>query len=380
MESVVIFLLGMSALLNAYSTQPVLTAIASWASVPETTATWTVSTSTLGVALAAPVAGRISDRLGRKRVFVPAIWAMAAAAIACALSPTLPVLLVIRFVQGVFCPFVFAVVVAYVDEEFPLRSARLNSMYVAGTAFGGFTGRLLAGLLADATGSWRWSFLGNAVVCAVIALAAQALLPRETHFVPADRHSSSLAPGLHHLRDWRLVATFVVGFALLFQQVAVFTYGSLALQAPPFALSQTAIGLVFVVMLAPTILTPAVGVAVERRGVLPVMLLTQTLTAAALLLMVSGSAAAVIAGVALSCVGVFAGQTCATRFTARHVTQARSQAVGLYLFAYYMGGTAGAWLPQYPYEASGWPATVLLVAGVVLVSTAAATTAWRRPA
>ena len=384
MESAVVFLLGMSALLNAYSTQPVLADIAHWAGIAETSAAWTVSASTLGVALAAPIAGRASDRLGRKRVFVPAVWAMAASAVACAAAPSYPLLLAVRLLQGIFCPFVFAVVVAYLDEEMPLRAARLNALYVAGTAFGGFTGRFLAGLLASLTGSWRWSFLGNAALLVVIALAAQTGLPRESRFVPSTpRRGADGAPATAPtgpLRDWRVLLTCVVGFSLLFQQVAVFTYGSLTLEAQPFGLSQAAIGLVFVVMLIPTVITPAVGVAIERLGVLPVLLASQAIAAVSLAVMTLPSVVAVIAGFAGSCVSVFAGQTCATRFIASHVPHGKSQAVGLYLFSYYLGGTVGGWLPQAPYERWGWGSTLGLVTVVLVASTLAATTAWRRPA
>ena len=41
-----VVLLGMTALLNLYSTQPILGEIAAWAHIPTTNAAWTISTTT----------------------------------------------------------------------------------------------------------------------------------------------------------------------------------------------------------------------------------------------------------------------------------------------------------------------------------------------
>ncbi|MDK7146565.1 hypothetical protein [Corynebacterium pseudokroppenstedtii] len=43
-----VVLLGMTALLNLYSTQPILGDIAAWAHIPTTDAAWTISTTTAG--------------------------------------------------------------------------------------------------------------------------------------------------------------------------------------------------------------------------------------------------------------------------------------------------------------------------------------------
>ena len=51
------------------------------------------------------------------------------------------------------------------------------------------------------------------------------------------------------LRNPQLVATYAVGFCVLFTQVAMFTYVTFHLAAPPFSLSTVALGWLFVVYL-----------------------------------------------------------------------------------------------------------------------------------
>ena len=74
-------------------------------------------------------------------------------------------------------PGVVAVLVTYIGEEWPPRRVPfIMSLYVSGTALGGFIGRLTAGLLADWF-SWRVSFLALGLASLAGAAAVAAWLP-----------------------------------------------------------------------------------------------------------------------------------------------------------------------------------------------------------
>src|SRR6202012_2266639 len=77
---------------------------------------------------------------------------------------------------------------------------------------------------------------------------------------------STLAAMLRHLKNPRLVATYAVGFCVLFSMLATFTYINFYLAAPPFRLSTAALGLLFVVYLAGAGATLVAGRWVDRRG------------------------------------------------------------------------------------------------------------------
>ena len=70
---------------------------------------------------------------------------------------------------------------------------------------------------------------------------------------------------LRHLRNPRLLATYAVGFGTLFNFIALFTYVNFLLAAPPFNLSPTLLGAIFVTYLAGAV---AVLVARPRRRAL----------------------------------------------------------------------------------------------------------------
>jgi YNFM family putative membrane transporter len=371
-----IFLLGLCALLNIYSTQPLLPELARDLHVPVGQSTWTVTATTLGVAVMAPFAGSVSDYLGRKNVMLVAVGATLAATLACATAWSFAALVLFRCVQGLLIPFVFAVAVAYVSEEHSGPTAQAaNALYVSGTAFGGFCGRFLSGAAATRFG-WRSSFVPLSAVLLVTLAATGAWLPRERRFRRSGSLLSSLRGTGQHFRNVRLMATCFIGAAILFQQVGSFTYAGLYLQAQPFGLSTFEIGAVFAVFLVAVIVTPLTGRLVTRIGRLWTFGLVNLVSLAGLGLTLIPSTPAVIAGLAASSTGVFSGQACAIGYAAESGGSAKSSAVGLYLTSYYAGGSIGAIAPAPLYDAAGWSACAGLLAAVVGAGVVVALIAW----
>lgn len=93
LDKITIFLLGMCALINLYSTQPILKQLASQLDISISIATLTISETTLGVAVLSPFAGSVSDHLGRKKIMVNAILIMLLATFLCILSSSFAVFL-----------------------------------------------------------------------------------------------------------------------------------------------------------------------------------------------------------------------------------------------------------------------------------------------
>ena len=150
-------------------------------------ASLTVTASTLGMALTAPMAGRISDRIGRKKTIVIAGFGLAATTLAAASAWDLPSLLFWRFLQGVFTPGIFAVTIAYVNDEWGAAEAgRGMSKYVGGTVVGGFLGRFLAGLIASRY-DWHIVFLVLGGLNLLSALIIWQFMPLETQEACSSR-------------------------------------------------------------------------------------------------------------------------------------------------------------------------------------------------
>src|SRR6185503_11343283 len=136
-------------------------------------------------------------------------------------------------------------------------AGRATAAYMSGTVLGGFTGRAVCGLVAQDY-SWQASFIALAMLTAAVAGALSMWLPPE----PPDArrhaaHAKSSAGSLGALlRNRRLAATCAVGFCILFTQVAMFTYVTFHVAAPPYNLSTVALGWLFVVYLVGAAVMP----------------------------------------------------------------------------------------------------------------------------
>src|SRR6476469_5200404 len=95
-----VMLAGFGAFLDLYSTQPLLPLLARTFHASSFAVSLTVTAPTIGVALAAPLAGRLADRLGLRNVIVASALALAVATLLAATAVSLPQLIAWRFAQG----------------------------------------------------------------------------------------------------------------------------------------------------------------------------------------------------------------------------------------------------------------------------------------
>ena len=186
------------------------------------------------------------------------------------------------------------------------------------------------------------------------------LLPARKRAV-SPRPASRLAPVLANLRNPRLLATFGIGFCMLFALVAVFSYVTFHLAAAPFYLSTAALSWLFSVYLFGLLATLAVGTVLARVGLRRGMLGAVGLCLAGVGLTLGHSLVAVGVGLALASSGVFIAQTCANSFL-RDAAPAGSRvsAAGMYISSYYIGGTVGGILPGLLWARVGWPGCIAL--------------------
>src|SRR5690348_10364323 len=96
-----VVLAGLCAFLTLFAPQPILPLLADVFHASKVMISLTVTASTLGVALAAPIIGQIADRVGRKRVIVASSLTLGLATLLTASSTNLASLLFWRFIQGV---------------------------------------------------------------------------------------------------------------------------------------------------------------------------------------------------------------------------------------------------------------------------------------
>jgi predicted MFS family arabinose efflux permease len=370
-------LAGYCAFINLYSPQSILPLLAREFGAGAAQVSTIITISTLAVAATAPFTGALADVLGRKRVIVVAMFVLVVPTLMVGLSTSLSALIFWRAVQGLVLPPIFAVTVAYIGDEWSPREATTAAgIYSSGSSLGGFSGRLVTGFFADLIG-WRAGFMALAAIAFAGAIAVAVLLPHERKFVRSEGVLASGRQMLAHFRNGQLLATFAVGFGVLFNFICTFTFVSFHLAAPPYNLSASWLGALFVVYLTGSVLTPWTGWAVGRFGRRRFMMGVISLWVAGIALTLAPSLVLIILGLAVSAGCGLICQAVSTGYVTTTAKAGRSSAVGLYVTSFYLGGSFGAALGGFAWTLGGWPACVALVAAMLAAIAAVVALAWR---
>lgn len=376
-RSLGVMMAGAAAFFDLYAPQAILPQLATAFDITAAQAGWVITVTTLAVAMVGPFAGALADALGRKRLIAASALLIALPTMLAATSGSFAQMLLWRAAEGLLMPLIFCVTVAYIGEEWESGEARaITALYMAGAVAGGFLGRFTTGVLTDIVG-WRLAFVGLGAVNFAIGLCLVYLLPRERAFVASAGVGTALLAMLGHLRRRRMLAACIVGFLILFAQVALFTYATLLLAGPPYALGPAMLASISAVYLLGMVTTPLAGRHLRHFGERVPLALGASLFIAGVGLTLLPSLPAIVAGLAVASAGTFLSQSAATSFVAANATRGRSAAIGIYTTWYYVGGSVGAAAPGAAWHAAGWPGVVVLLIAANFTALLIAAVCWR---
>ena len=164
---------------------------------------WVLNAYTVVFAALLIPAGRLADRIGRRRLFLGAVVGFTLASALCGLAPSVGLLISARILQAVaaaaMVPSSLALVLQTVPRE---RVPVAVAIWGAVGAVAGAAGPTLGALVVDHL-SWRWAFLVNLPVGVVSLVAGRRVLPE----------GREARPG--RLPDPAGVALLAAGLALL---------------------------------------------------------------------------------------------------------------------------------------------------------------------
>src|SRR5450755_1958149 len=149
---------------------------------------WVVIAYLLAATIAAPLYGHLGDRFGRRRMLLGALAIFTAASLACAVAPTLLLLIAARAVQGLGGGGLMTLAQALIGEHVsPRERGRFSGYFATVFALASTSGPVLGAYLTEHL-SWRAVFAINlplGVVAAFLALRIpQATIVRTGRFRP----------------------------------------------------------------------------------------------------------------------------------------------------------------------------------------------------
>lgn len=124
-------------------------------------AQWIVSMYVLSLGISTPLAGYLSDRFGMRRMYATGLTLFTLGSLACALAPSLGVLVVARVLQGLGGGIAVPLGTAMLFRAFPPEEqGTALGFYGVALLMAPALGPVLGGYLVD-RGLWRWIFLIN---------------------------------------------------------------------------------------------------------------------------------------------------------------------------------------------------------------------------
>ncbi|RVU11963.1 MFS transporter [Methylobacterium oryzihabitans] len=356
---------GFSTFAVLYAVQPLLPVFAEAFGVSPAASSLSLSLSTGFLAVALLVVSPLSEIFGRKPVMTVSLFASAILTLVAAVMPNWDSFLLVRALAGLAMSGVPAVAMAYLSEEMHGRAIGLAmGLLVGSNSLGGLAGRLLGGALTDHFG-WRVAMAVIGLLALAAAVAFRLSLPASSRFTPQPLPWRAI-PGtiLGHFRDAGLPWLFAEAFLLMGGFVTLYNYIGFHLLEPPYSLSHTELAAIFVIYLAGTVSSTAVGHAAGLFGRRKVLWLAIVVALAGIALTLAGSLVLIVLGILVTTVGFFGAHSVASSWVGRRALRHRAQASSVYLFMYYLGsslaGTAGGWF----FAHGGWPGVAGFIAAL----------------
>jgi EmrB/QacA subfamily drug resistance transporter len=155
---------------------PVLTTVQHELHTTQGTATWVLTAYLLSASIMTPILGRIGDMIGKERVFVATLAALAVGSLLAAVASSIGVLIAARVIQGIgggMLPVAFGII----RDEFPAaKVAGAVGAIASLTAVGAGLGIVLAGPIVDVLG-YRWLFWLPLILTIAAAVSAVLFVP-----------------------------------------------------------------------------------------------------------------------------------------------------------------------------------------------------------
>ena len=246
----IIFLGSMAAFGAEYCVQPIIPVIASSFGLNAVQGSLAVSLGLVGMSAAMLLIAGLAPRFDRKLATAVGLIGAAILTIMIGFSGSFEAILGMRLIQGLLLAAFPSLIIAYINEEFePFNVGTVIGIYISGTTVGGLFGRLVVSAITDFV-SWRMGLIVIGILYLAVGIAFFMLLPKPKYQRQRQSGGLQLIKTFHTaLANKKLLWIYLVAFLIMGSFVAVFNFISYVLLAPPYSLSQTVVGLLFVVYL-----------------------------------------------------------------------------------------------------------------------------------
>ncbi|MFI6833657.1 MFS transporter [Kribbella sp. NPDC050241] len=138
---------------------------------------WTITIYALGQIIVMPLAGRLGDQFGRRRIFLGAAVLFTIASLLCSLADSIYLLVVFRALQAIGGGAFMPTATGIVSEQFGRERDRAIGMFTSIFPIGGILGPIIGGIIVTYW-SWREIFIVNVPIGVLLIVLGLRFIPR----------------------------------------------------------------------------------------------------------------------------------------------------------------------------------------------------------
>ncbi|WP_312505676.1 MFS transporter [Lysinibacillus sp.] len=364
-----LFLAGFITFANLYITQPLLPTFADIFHVSPAMASLSLSVTTFALALSLIIVSSLSEAWGRKSLMTISIFAASILTLALAFSPNFETIIILRIFQGIVFAGLPAIAMAYLGEEMePASLGVAMGLYISGNSVGGLSGRVIIGTITDHY-NWHIGMIVLGGISLLVSVLFVWMLPSSKHFSARPLQLKALAKTLYqHMKDPSMLCLYGISFVLMGSFVTLYNYIGFKLMAPPYNLSATIVGWIFVIYLVGTFSSAWFGSLADRYGRQRMLLLAIAIMLAGSIVTLNGLLTLKIIGITVFTFGFFAAHSIASGWVSKRASHDKAQASSLYLFFYYFGSSVGGTVGGVFWVKYGWVGVIAMIALFLVIA------------
>ena len=366
---------GLAELASLFFIQPLLPVLAVEYDVPVSQVSIILSAETALLAIGLLFTGTLSDHYGRKKLIIVSLLLGGLLTMLCPLVESWAMLVALRAVIGLALSGIAAAATAYISEEVaPVVAGVVTGYFVFGNSMGGMSGRIVASQLIDHI-SINTIFYGFAIGLILVALLVYFLLPASQNFKPTQNLNvlRVVKGAASHFKNKKLALAFVISFIIFGVFTSLYNYLAFFLKGEPFHISPANAGLLSFSFALSFFTAPQAGRLSAKYGSMRVLRALFVMMALGMLLTLTSNVVTFIIGAVIFTGCFFGCHSIGLSWVSKNATHARGQAVALYLFFYYMGGSVIGFVNGFVFHSMGWQGMTGFIIALLAVGAVVAT-------
>ncbi|HBM2909107.1 MFS transporter [Klebsiella michiganensis] len=366
---------GLAELASLFFIQPLLPVLAVEYDVPVSQVSIILSAETALLAIGLLFTGTLSDHYGRKKLIIVSLLLGGLLTMLCPLVESWAMLVALRAVIGLALSGIAAAATAYISEEVaPVVAGVVTGYFVFGNSMGGMSGRIVASQLIDHI-SINTIFYGFAISLILVALLVYFLLPASQNFKPTQNLNvlRVVKGAASHFKNKKLALAFVISFIIFGVFTSLYNYLAFFLKGEPFHISPANAGLLSFSFALSFFTAPQAGRLSAKYGSMRVLRALFVMMALGMLLTLTSNVVTFIIGAVIFTGCFFGCHSIGLSWVSKNATHARGQAVALYLFFYYMGGSVIGFVNGFVFHSMGWQGMTGFIIALLAVGAMVAT-------